>query len=116
MKLSIERDAIVLDGEGGGVPIDEIRRVWRALNKLFGETLSVRVTGAFDGDAHRPVDGVEEAARATLDLMRTGTYHPVLVVGAQWLDVQVESGLNGGRAVGVDPGRGRGVRVRMRLR
>lgn len=116
MKITILSGAIQIDGEGAGVPAAEIQRVARLFAEMFGVYPRVRIRGVWDRDAIKPPDPGQPDERPDVwDLTPTLQHHPVLFAGSTYVNVQLERGLNGGRAVHLDSRAGRQVTVRLLL-
>lgn len=116
MRLTIRGTAIELDGDGGSLPVREIRRVAEAFRELFGVEPRLRMAGRFGRHARGPSPG-EDPNVETWDVGRgTGSgFADVIHLGPEFCAVQAWSGLNNHRSIQVSPDRGSGVRVRFLL-
>ena len=109
-------NCIEVDGMGGGVPISEIERSAKLFRELFGVEPAIRVTGRFERGAIGQVPGGDPTAtRWDLREVMGSGFATVLSVGAEYLAVQVWTGMNNGRALALAPARGTFVKVRLSL-
>lgn len=113
---SIVGGAIELDGRAGGVPMAEIRRVAIAFEAMFKLPPIVRVLGRFErGSFELAPDGDPNVEVWDLREISGRQFCRVISTTQRHLYVQVPRGLNNGRALALDPGRGTHVRVRFVL-
>lgn len=115
MRFSIVAGAVEIDGEGGGVPMAEIRRVAALFEAMFHVAPIVRVLGRFERNAFEPVPGDPNVEVWDLREISGRQFCRVISTTQRYLYVQVPRGLNNGRALALDPGRGTYVRVRFVL-
>lgn len=108
--------AIDLDGEGGGVPMAEVRRVATLFEAMFSVAPIVRVLGRFERGAFDMASGGDLNVEVwDLRQIVGRQFCPVIMTTTRHLHVQLPRGLNNGRALALDPGRGVHVRVRFVL-
>jgi len=116
MRFSIVAGAVEIDGEGGGVPMAEIRRVAALFEAMFRVAPIVRVLGRFEqGSFELAPDGDPNVEVWDLREISGRQFCRVISTTQRYLYVQVPRGINNGRALALDPGRGTYVRVRFVL-